>query len=190
MNTKRGSRPPAKVSTKGLQVIHRRSGGDRRAVASRGGRRSSEKIATRRPQINIAVLEESFTTLASRGDELAQRFYQRLFELRPAVRPLFAAVDVVVQQKKLLNALVLMIRNLRNPAVLAQTMKGLGARHKQYGVQPEDYPAVRAALLEVMAALAGKAWTPAVAMAWEDALYILTDVMQKAYRNQKDQDIP
>ena len=43
--------------------------------------------------LNIDALEASFDQVALRGDELVETFYERLFTVAPAVRPLFAATD-------------------------------------------------------------------------------------------------
>jgi methyl-accepting chemotaxis protein len=127
------------------------------------------------------LLEESFAALAPQGDALAARFYERLFEKYPDVIPLFAGVSTDQQQKKLLAALVLLVQNLHKPDVLSEYLKGLGARHVNYGVTAEHYPLVAENLLSVMEEFAGDLWIPAVAQAWENTLNTVATIMLQAY---------
>ena len=171
-----------------LRVLHRRSAKDRRIddAARHGGRRKNEPGASRAPQLQVEILEATFAALAPRGDELVERFYGELFRRYPAVRPLFANVKAETQQRKLLAALALVVGNLRQPEALSKVLGELGRRHRGYGAQPEHYPAVAETLLDVMAELAGKLWTPQVHRAWADALQVVADAMLKAYRTKED----
>ena len=171
-----------------LRVINRRSEQDRRidAGARRGGRRKNEPGSSKAPQLQVEILEKTFATLAPRGGELVERFYAELFHRYPGVRPLFAGVKPESQQRKLLAALALVVRNLRQPEALTKVLSELGARHVAYGAQPEHYPAVADTLLEVMAELAGESWTPQVHRAWADALQVVADAMLKVYRTKED----
>ena len=60
-------------------------------------------------------------------------------------------LDISKQGQKLLNSLVLLVENIRQPDVLKPVLKDLGARHKGYGTLPEYYPAVGEALLTTFA---------------------------------------
>ena len=175
-------------NTANLRVIHRRSEQDRRidAAARRGGRRKNEPGSRKAPQFQVEILEQTFAALAPRGEELVERFYAELFHRYPDVRPLFAGVKPESQQRKLLAALALVVRNLRQPEALTKVLSELGARHVVYGAQPEHYPAVADTLLDVMAELAGKSWTPQVHRAWADALQVVADAMLKVYRTKED----
>jgi len=127
--------------------------------------------------MQIEILESSFALLAPRGGELVARFYERLFERYPEVKPMFRHVDMEKQQKALLGALALVMKSLRSPEVLMPTLKQLGKKHEGYGTKPEHYDAVRLTLVEVMKEMAGKAFTPKVAKAWDDALQTISNVM-------------
>ena len=175
-------------SAANLRVIHRRSEKDRRidGAAQRGGRRKNELGASKAPQLQAEILEETFAALAPRGEELVERFYAELFRRYPGVRPLFADVKSETQQRKLLSALALVVRNLRKPEALTKVLSELGARHRGYGAQPDHYPAVSDTLLDVMAEMAGELWTPQVHRAWADALQVVADAMLKVYRTKED----
>jgi len=92
--------------------------------------------------LKVELLEKSFQIVAPNGEQLAVRFYQRLFQKYPAVRPLFAQVHIQQQQKKLLSALVLVLGNVRKPEKLKAALMELGAKHVAYGVVPGHYAAV------------------------------------------------
>ncbi len=116
--------------------------------------------------LNVALLESSFELLKPQADTLVNRFYERLFERYPAVKPMFARTTMPEQKKKLLGSLVLVMQNLRRPETLTPALKQLGARHVAYGTQPSHYGAVAETLLGVMGEMAGAAWTPEVKQAW------------------------
>jgi PAS domain S-box-containing protein len=142
-------------------------------------RRKVEKVQKEKTEVEL--LEESFAVLAPQGDALAARFYQRLFEHYPTVMPLFSGSSVAEQQKKLLAALVLLVQNLHRPDVLNEYLKGLGARHVDYGVTAEHYPLITENLLAVIQEFAGNLWGPAVAQAWQNTLNKIATIMLQAY---------
>lgn len=140
-----------------------------------------EGYQTALPQEQVALLESSFAALAPQADQLIARFYSRLFELHPEVKPMFAESDLVEQQKKLVAALQLVINNLRNPEKLQDALKGLGHKHQSYGAEAAHFDAVAAVLLEVLEEFAGELWTPPMATAWGDALSAVKAVMLEGY---------
>jgi methyl-accepting chemotaxis protein len=127
--------------------------------------------------LNVEVLEQSFNLVAPKGEALVARFYERLFQKYPSVKPLFKNASMKDQKKKLLASLVLVIQNLRRPDKLAAALRGLGARHVPYGAQPAHYDAVGENLLAVLGEFAGKAWTPAVKHAWTEAYSAIKTTM-------------
>jgi hemoglobin-like flavoprotein len=127
--------------------------------------------------LEVKTLEESFDLVAPQGDELMRRFYDRLFEVAPAVKPLFADADMDRQRKALLNMLVVVRESLRDLDNIVPDLEALGAKHAEWGAQPEHYPVVGEVLLGEMAALAGDAWKPEYTAAWQEAYAVVQDVM-------------
>ena len=144
-------------------------------------RRTSPNREKVKMKTETELLEESFAALAPRGEELAARFYERLFEQYPQVKPLFEGISIAGQQKKLLASLVLLVQNLHKPEVLKDYLMGLGARHVHYGVTAEQYPLVAENLLTVMEEFAGKLWTAEVKQAWTNTLNSVATIMLEAY---------
>ncbi|MDO9117634.1 MAG: methyl-accepting chemotaxis protein [Nitrospira sp.] len=138
--------------------------------------------------LNVDVLESSFKLVAPQGEKLVTRFYERLFQKYPAVKPLFKQSSMKAQKKKLLASLVLVIQNLRHPDKLTKALQDLGARHVTYGAEPTHYDAVGENLLAVLQEFAGPAWTPGVKQAWIDAYGAIKTIMlagaQRAHSTQ------
>jgi hemoglobin-like flavoprotein/uncharacterized protein YjbI with pentapeptide repeats len=130
--------------------------------------------------LNVDLLEQSFERIKPCADEFVASFYENLFAAHPEVRPLFANTEMEKQQKKLLNALVLVVENLRNPEVLGAVLNSLGARHIGYGAIPKYYPAVGQALLLTFEQYLQGDWTPEHKKAWTDAYGALTAQMLQA----------
>ncbi|MDH5728896.1 MAG: PAS domain-containing protein, partial [Gammaproteobacteria bacterium] len=133
--------------------------------------------------LNIELLEQSFAALAPRAGELVKRFYDDLYSRYPAVRPLFKNTTSEAQQTKLVAALQLVIKQLRDPSQLTNTLQQLGKKHQQYGAIEAHYSAVAETLLAVMADMAGDLWTPEVANAWSQALTKIAEIMLGAYES-------
>ena len=95
------------------------------------------------PKTNIELVEESFIPIAARGEYVVADFYTLLFQQHPELKGLFKSVSQQGQQKKLLAALVLLVQNLRHPALLDSYLTELGERHISYGVKEPDYQAVK-----------------------------------------------
>ena len=127
--------------------------------------------------LDLEALETSFDLVAPRGDELMDAFYGRLFATAPAVRPLFAHVDLKRQKTMLLGVLVLLRKSLRDLGPLVPKLRELGARHVAYGAQPEHYPVVGAVLIASLAEVAGDAWSPRYEHAWTTAYGIVAATM-------------
>src|SRR5262245_9887064 len=95
------------------------------------------------------LVRKSFSVIERQAEVAALVFYRRLFELAPAVRPLFKT-DIQEQSRKLLEMLGVALSMLERPADLAGELEQLGARHVGYGTRPEHYATVRQALLEMV----------------------------------------
>jgi hemoglobin-like flavoprotein len=126
--------------------------------------------------LDLHALETSFDLVAPKGDELMDEFFSRLFSAAPAVRPLFPN-DMKRQKTMLLGVLVLLRKSLRNLDAIVPKLRDLGARHVGYGARPEHYGLVGATLISSMESIAGDAWKPEYARAWNAAFGIVAAVM-------------
>ncbi|MEG4574084.1 pentapeptide repeat-containing protein [Microcoleus sp. N3A4] len=138
-----------------------------------------ESIPEKEPKFAVDILESSFEKIKPRADEFAARFYENLFAAHPEFKPLFANIAIEKQQKKLINALVLVVENLRSPEALGPVLNALGGRHIGYGVIPKYYGPVGDALLMAFEQSLQQDWTPEVKLAWTDAYRRITALMLK-----------
>ena len=127
--------------------------------------------------LNVEVLEQSFAQIKPRATKFSASFYSTLFTDYPQVQPLFAHTDMTEQRKHLMSALILVIDNLREPDVLNDALKNLGAKHVNYGTIQEHYPIVGAALLKTLNSYLGDEWTPDVRQVWMDAYQVIAKIM-------------
>jgi hemoglobin-like flavoprotein len=129
--------------------------------------------------IQINTLQQSFKLVEPIAETAAALFYARLFELDPSLRHLFRT-DLKVQGKKLMSSIKLVVTGFDYPVRIVPAVRSLGKRHVGYGVQPEHYATVGAALLWTLEQGLGEAYTPDVAAAWTSAYGLLSDLMQEA----------
>ena len=124
----------------------------------------------------IKLVQQSFTKLAPISDQAAVMFYDRLFEVAPAVKSMFPA-DMTEQRKKLMGTLAVVVNGLGNLGAVLPAASALAKRHVNYGAKPEHYPVVGGALLWTLERGLGEAWTPEVADAWTAAYGTLSGYM-------------
>ncbi|MEL6579395.1 MAG: globin family protein [Cyanobacteria bacterium J06621_12] len=127
--------------------------------------------------LQVEVLEQSFESIKPCANEFVGSFYENLFTANPEAKPLFEHTDMASQKKMLLNSLVMVVENLRNPDVLDKSLRGLGARHVKYGALPAHYPLVGGALLTTFEQYLGEKWTPKVKEAWVGAYGAISEIM-------------
>jgi hemoglobin-like flavoprotein len=127
--------------------------------------------------LSVELLEQSFESVKSRGEEFTAQFYAALFSDHPTVKPLFDNTHMDEQGKKLFASLVLVVDSLHKPEILESAVKGLGTRHVKYGVLPEHYPMVGGSLLKTFESVLGPDWTADVKQAWADAYGAVTQLM-------------
>ena len=128
-------------------------------------------------QINL--VQESFALVVPIADTAAALFYDRLFTLDAALRPLFRN-NMQEQGKKLMATLSVAVNGLKNPEKIIPVVQHLGRKHVPYGVQPQHYATVGEALLWTLAQGLGEAFTPEVEAAWTAVYTLVATVMQEA----------
>jgi hemoglobin-like flavoprotein len=121
-------------------------------------------------------IRNSWNMVQPMADKAGLLFYQKLFSLAPGVRSLFKN-DITDQANKLMQVLKYVVEHLDNMQSLQEEIKALGSRHSIYGAEPSHYEAVGSCLLETLAELLGKHWTPEVKHAWTTAYYQIKQTM-------------
>jgi len=127
----------------------------------------------------IELVQASWKQVVPVAETAAQMFYGRLFFLDPSLRALFLG-DMREQGRKVMAMLSYTVNGLTRLEVLLPAIRALGRRHATYGVRPEHYFTVGAALLWTLEQGLGAAFTPAVREAWVAAYGVLANTMRDA----------
>ena len=133
----------------------------------------------------ITLVQDSWLQVFPLRETAAPMFYDELFELEPALRPLFKA-DLSQQAAKLfetLNAVVASLEGSDTPpgpasSALDDIAQPLRRSHAGYGATPAHYEAVCSALMWTLQASMGHAFTAPVRAAWQSAYAALAQAMQ------------
>ncbi len=127
----------------------------------------------------VALVRDSFAKVVPITDTAASLFYGRLFELDPALKPLFKG-DMAAQGRLLMQMIATAVNALDRLETIVPAVESLGKRHADYGVAASHYDTVGTALLWTLGQGLGPAFTPEVKAAWTETYGILAGVMKKA----------
>ena len=134
----------------------------------------------------VRLVQESFRRVAPEGEAVARSFYERLFALDPALRPLFAD-DMRGQRRKLMAMLALAVDALEHPDVLAPVLRALGWRHFGYGAEPRHFATVGDALLGALRKHLGAAFDREMRAAWTACYVLVATAMLDAMREAREE---
>ncbi len=109
------------------------------------------------------------------------RFYARLFEKYPQVKPLFNTPPEE-QHKKLVASIAAIVALVEKPDKLKPYLHAMGIRHLAYKTENDHYPAVAENLLAVMEEHLSKEgeWNDDLKSNWSAALDVVATVMTEA----------
>ena len=83
----------------------------------------------------IRLVQASFRTGPPIREQAAALFYDRLFEIDPGTRGLFADTDLRTQGGKLMAAIGMVVHALDEPELMVEKLKELARRHVNYGIE-------------------------------------------------------
>jgi hemoglobin-like flavoprotein len=124
------------------------------------------------------IIRRTWQRIVPIADHAVSVFYDRLFEIDPDLRPLFAGADMTRQRKKLVAALALVVRALDRFEEFMPNLETLGRGHAHFGVRDEHYDTVGDALLWTLEKGLGEAWTAEARSAWTAAYTLVADTMR------------
>ena len=125
----------------------------------------------------IQLIRQTFAQVVPIADTAAALFYQKLFELDPALRPLFSP-SLDEQGRKLMQMIGAAVGLLDKPHVLTPTLEALGRRHVAYGVRTDHYHPVGVALILTLQQGLGAAFTAEARQAWIAFYELVAKAMQ------------
>lgn len=127
----------------------------------------------------VQTIRLTFVQVMNRKKEAGRMFYDRLFEIAPETRALFA-IDIDEQASKLMDTLAVAISSLKDMPSLIVILEAMAVRHASYGVRDEHYDKVGEALLWTLERILGDAFTPQVKQAWAALYGTVATVMRRA----------
>lgn len=132
------------------------------------------------PPQQIELVRSTWTYVAPMAEEAATLFYGRLFQLDPAIKPMFAHSNLKVQKRKLMQTIGVAVKHLHRLEEILPLVRDLGRRHAGYGVQDRHYDTVAEALLWALEQGLGDRFTAEVKDAWAATYAALADTMKDA----------
>lgn len=122
------------------------------------------------------LVKTSFAKIRPRGDNFTRDFYHRFFKAAPEARALFAE-NMTKQAVMLGKTLAYLVATLDKFDELVEPLQKLGARHAEYGAQPEHYDILAEVLIQTLARHLQKDWTPEHEQAWSGVLTLVARTM-------------
>jgi hemoglobin-like flavoprotein len=119
------------------------------------------------------LVQASFAEIEPIAHDVAAMFYGRLFELNPALKPLFKS-DMKQQGAQLMEKLAVAVHGLESLESIGPLVRALGRRHGGYGVTPADYDTACEALLWSFNEALGPAFNSELRTAWRSAFQTLS----------------
>lgn len=130
----------------------------------------------------IRMLQASFAEVMAIRQQAAALFYDRLFAIDAALRPLFHDTDMRSQEMKLMAALATVVGKLRQLDEVIPGLEKLAVKHIAYGVEEHHYTTVGEALIQTLSLAFGERFTPELRTAWLFAYGAISGVMITAAR--------
>jgi A/G-specific adenine glycosylase len=127
---------------------------------------------------HIELIQSSFEQVKSMVALAATVFYERLFALDPALRPLFP--EDLTEGQPLAGTLAIIVGRLNRPEQLIPLLEDIGRRQTAYGIRQDHYPLFEQALLSTLSRGLAEAFTSEVEAAWSAAWQMLSSIVRTA----------
>ena len=127
----------------------------------------------------VPLIQTSWEKVKPISETAAELFYGRLFEIAPEVQPYFKG-DMKEQGRKLMMMIGTAVNALNDLEAVVPAIQDMGKRHVGYGVKPEDYDSVGAALLWTLEKGLGNDFTDDTKEAWATVYGVLSTTMKDA----------
>ena len=137
--------------------------------------------------LNVALIAETFARAKKENGgtrSLGLRFYERLFDKYPSVKPLFTTPPEE-QHKKLMASVSAIVASVTQPDVMLPYLHAMGIRHLKYQTIADHYPAVNENLVVVLGEHLSQEgeWTEEMKQNWQAAMETVSAVMIEAANN-------
>ena len=126
-----------------------------------------------------ALVQESFTRIEALGDAGAALFLDKLLALDPGLRPVIGD-DLAGRGRVMAAALKTAVMGLDDPARLAATLRPMGRRLADLGIQEQHHGTAAEALIGGLEEALGNDFNPDVRSAWISVYMYLSQTLKKA----------
>ena len=106
-------------------------------------------------------------------------FYDKLFELDPDAKAMFAKANMDLQRHRLMEMMGQLIAEIGHPEQFVTSLVILGRRHVAYGVRDSDYDSAGVALLWTLEKALGDGFTAEARSAWTEAFQQISSIMRR-----------
>ncbi len=124
----------------------------------------------------LQLVLHSLNAIQPLTNKISASFYQRLFEIEPAVQALFKG-DMKRQGSMFISTLSLAANGLSRIEDIKPAVRTLGERHFGYGVKPEYFQPFREAFIWALERHLGDQFNAEVKSAWTEAFDMLSEAM-------------
>jgi hemoglobin-like flavoprotein len=125
------------------------------------------------------LVRDTWKRFEPKAAEHARFFYDKLFELDPETKAMFARPNMDIQRHRLMETLGMLVSELDDAERLVSDLVVLGRRHGAYGVRDSDYDAAGVALLWTLERALGPEFTAEARSAWTEAYTTIATVMRR-----------
>lgn len=131
---------------------------------------------------DIDLVRASWARLEPEAEQFGASLYQHLFKDFPDIRHLFKG-EMDEQAHKLVRMVQRSVDSLDDLPSLDRVITMMGARHSGYGVEEEDYPKMRDALIATLKEYLGADFGPKTSAAWTRVYNELAVLMKEGAAN-------
>ena len=124
-----------------------------------------------------SLIRETFPAIREVSGPLVQLFYGRLFQIAPAVRPMFRN-DIGIQARKFSEMLETLVEGLDDFDQQLPLLRAMGLRHVAYGVRPAHYETVASAFLWTLGHMLYPGFSPEIKGAWAALIEEVSSAMK------------
>lgn len=125
------------------------------------------------------LVRDTWKRFEPKAAEHARFFYDKLFELDPETKGMFARANMDIQRHRLMETFGMLVTELDDAERLVSDLVVLGRRHGAYGVRDSDYDAAGVALLWTLERALGPEFTAEARLAWTEAYTTIATVMRR-----------
>jgi hemoglobin-like flavoprotein len=125
------------------------------------------------------IIKNTWSHVIAQPELAGELFYEKLFELDPALRGMFPG-DMGHQAQKLTDMLTYMVRRMQAMPDIQKEIDAMAVRHAGYGVNDAHYVTVGGALLSMLENLLEEHWDEECRQAWTELYEIWSSSMIRA----------